>query len=271
MLDPWFKETYPVKHLKKSLFWPVQHQVLRDACAVLFTTEEERLLARESFRPYNISEVVVPYGTSAPPADSPAQQIAFQGAVPEAADNKVLLYLSRIHVKKGIDLLIEAFAETMAHDPQWLLVIAGPDQESLKPQLEALATMRGIGHRIRWPGMLVGDAKWGALRKAAAYILPSHQENFGIAVAEAMACQTPVLITNKVNIWREVEAGGGGLVEADTQDGVQRLLSRFQALSDDEVQIMGAKALETFESRFDVGPMAQGLLEVISKLAPRHV
>ena len=77
------------------------------------------------------------------------------------------------------------------------------------------------GHSL--PGMLQGDMKWGALNAAEVFCLPSHQENFGIAVAEALGCGTPVLISDKVNIWREIEADGAGLVDDDTVDGTSEL------------------------------------------------
>lgn len=78
MLDPWFKRTYPLKHLKKCLYWPwAEYRVLRDARRVLFTTQEERLLARESFRMYRAKEEVVAFGTRQPPADSTALRQAF--------------------------------------------------------------------------------------------------------------------------------------------------------------------------------------------------
>ncbi len=93
--------------------------------------------------------------------------------------------------------------------------------------LERRAAALGLGQKVHWPGMLKGDAKWGAFRECEAFILPSHQENFGIVVAEAMSCGRPVLISNKVNIWREIEIDGAGLVAADDLAGATTLLRRF--------------------------------------------
>ena len=76
-------------------------------------------------------------------------------------------------------------------------------------------------------GMLSGAAKWGALYGCEAFVLPSHQENFGIAVVEALACGRPVLISDQVNIWREIVEDGAGIAEADTEEGVEKLLRRF--------------------------------------------
>ncbi len=107
--------------------------------------------------------------------------------------------------REGVRLLLRGFVEFAKANQDTDLVVAGPDQVGLVPELRAIARDAGIEHRVHFPGMLAGDAKAGAFRGAQAFVLPSHQENFGIVVAEAMACETPVLISDKVQIWREVE------------------------------------------------------------------
>jgi glycosyltransferase involved in cell wall biosynthesis len=100
--------------------------------------------------------------------------------------------------------------------------------------------------------MLRGDAKWGAFYAAEAFVLPSHQENFGIAVAEALACGRPVLLSDKVNIAADIAEDGAGLMEADTADGTERLLERWIALRDEEREAMAARALDCFQARYDM-------------------
>ena len=105
MLDPWFKRYYPMKHLKKSVFWWLrEYAVLRDARAVLFTCEEEMLLARETFWPYSCTERVVPLGTGEPPVNNADQLAAFATAFPHLQDKRIILFLGRLHEKKGCDL-----------------------------------------------------------------------------------------------------------------------------------------------------------------------
>ena len=266
MLDPWFNTTYPLKKLKKMLYWPWQHAVLRDARAVLFTTEEEKVLARESFRPYKVVERVVPYGTATPPAASQAQEDAFYALAPGTKGKKIILSLGRLHPKKGLDLLIEAFYLVFGSQSQWVLVAAGPDEEGSKAKLEAMAAGLGIGNRVFWPGMLRGDSKWGAFRAAEAFCLPSHQENFGISVAEALGCGTPAFISNKVNIWREVVGEGAGVAAPDTLEGTVELLKKLAATSPAELASMGEKAEACFAKHFEASRMATGLLEVIDEL-----
>ena len=113
--------------------------------------------------------------------------------------------------------------------------------------------------------MLEGAAKAGALRSAWAFVLPSHQENFGIAVAEALAAGTPVLVSDQVAIWREVLADGAGLVAPDTLAGTIDVLRRFLALSADDQHAMRRRARRCFASRFDIFRAAESLRLLIEQ------
>lgn len=264
MLDPWFKRTYPLKHLKKWAYWPwADYRVLRDAQAVLFTTEEERLLARQSFWLYKANELVVGYGTSAPPPDAERQRQAFLQCFPQLRGQRLLLFLSRIHPKKGVDLLIEAFAAVAHADPRLQLVIAGPDQVGWQAALQQRAAALGIAERLTWPGMLSGDLKWGAFRCAELFCLPSHQENFGIVVAEALACGLPVAIAEPVNISADVLAAGAGFVHDDTVEGTITSLRQWLALTVYEKEQMGFRGEELFSQRFDFASVAMNLISVL--------
>src|ERR1019366_1589202 len=186
MLDPWFRRTYPLKHLKKWLYWPwAEYRVLRDARRVLFTSDEERRLARQSFWLYRANERIVALGINPPPANADYLKEQFLAAHPRLHGQRILLFMSRIHEKKGCDLLIQAFAKLAHRDPVLHLVVAGPDQSGLVAKLKNLAKDLGVMDRVSWLGMLQGDMKWGAFYSAQAFVLPSHQENFGISVAEA--------------------------------------------------------------------------------------
>jgi glycosyltransferase involved in cell wall biosynthesis len=108
------------------------------------------------------------------------------------------------------------------------------------------------------------------LSAAEAFVLPSHQENFGIAVAEALACGTPVLISNKINIWREIEADAAGLVENDDRAGTVNLLKRWLATPPAARAIMRENARKCFAARFEIERATDSLLEVIANPgAPR--
>jgi glycosyltransferase involved in cell wall biosynthesis len=266
MLDPWFKHTYPFKHMKKWLYWPwADYRVLRDAQAVLFTSEEELLQARKSFWLYRAKEQVIAYGTRTPPDDASSLREKFLAAHPSLRGRRILLFLSRIHEKKGCDLLVRAFARVASREPSLHLVVAGPDQTGWVGSLISLAQEHGVAERISWPGMLQNGMKWGAFYSAEAFVLPSHQENFGIAVAEALGCGLPALISDKVNIWREVRASGAGLVAPDNLQGTVKLLDEWLSLTPAERRAMGDAAKALFLRRFTVDAMATGLLDVVRK------
>jgi glycosyltransferase involved in cell wall biosynthesis len=264
MLDPWFKRRYPLKHVKKWWFWQLfQGPALAAAAAVLFTTDEERVLARESFRPYRVHEQVVGYGASRPLGSAQQQRDAFLSSFPALRARRLVLFLGRIHPKKGGDLLLRGFARVAASVPDLDLVMAGPDAAGERARLEALASQLGIAPRVHWTGMLDGELKWGALRAAEVFALPSHQENFGVAVVEALACGVPVLISDKVNIWREVVEGGCGIVASDEVEGVVTQLRQWLGLSADARRAMTVRATQTFESRFEIGRLAGRLIGLV--------
>jgi glycosyltransferase involved in cell wall biosynthesis len=273
MLDPWFKRTYPLKHLKKWLYWPwAEYRVLRDARAVCFTCEEERRLARQSFRLYQCAEQVLNYGTSAPPDNPDGMKELFFRKYPHLRDKRIILFLGRLHEKKGCDLLLKAFHKLISGNSDFAadstrahLVIAGPDQTGWLRKLKALAASLGIKDRVTWPGMLTGDLKTGALWTAEIFALPSHQENFGIAVVEALACGVPALISNKVNIWREIEQDQAGLVENDDEAGAFNLLRRWFSLSADQRREYRAQARCCFASRFEIRRAARSLTALLER------
>src|SRR6266481_4864459 len=110
----WFKRAYPLKHLKKWLYWPwAEYRVLRNASAVCFTCEEERKLARQSFWLYRCNEKVVAFGTAAPGGDAQAQKRLFLSHYMELQGRRFILFLGRIHPKKGCDLVIRAFTDAL--------------------------------------------------------------------------------------------------------------------------------------------------------------
>jgi glycosyltransferase involved in cell wall biosynthesis len=270
MLDPWFKKRYPLKHLKKWTFWPwADYRVLRDARAVLFTCEEERLLARKSFWLYRCNEEVVNFGTAGVPGDPLIEKEAFLSGFPELRGKRLALFVGRIHPKKSCDLVIHAFEKVLAKDDSadWHLVFVGPDGIGWRKELSRLADRLGVSHRITWTGMIPDVMKWGALRAAEVFLFPSHMENFGIVVSEALSAGLPTLISNQVNIWREIEADGAGLVADDNLEGACRLLRSYLELPAEKKTEMRRAARICFEQRFEIKKAAQALNAVLANAA----
>lgn len=256
-LDGEFCRRPPWKYAKKALYWKLfAHKVIRDASAALFTSEEEMHRAHASFLPYQCNPVVVGNGIAEPPAELPSRKkdvlsrlLKDQNDLPHPP---FLLFLARIHEKKGIDLLLKAFAANQNCLKNRLLVIAGAGPPQLVKTLQDLAATLDIARHVVWTGAVYGQDKWDLIRAAEAYVLPSHQENFGISVVEAMACHRPVLISDKVGIWRDIANGKAGLVAPDDVEGISQLLRRWAGLPAEERVRLGANARKCYLKNFGI-------------------
>jgi glycosyltransferase involved in cell wall biosynthesis len=278
MLDPYFQKApdRKLKAIRNYFYWKlIERNVINNSDGVLFTCEEELQLAKEPFKPYNPKrEINVGYGIESPPRIEEINMEAFFKKCPEVKNRKFLLFMSRIHPKKGLDLLLNAYLKKLEECQQKyptsdedlpILVVAGPGMEKeYGKELRSIVSKNPKGlENVVFPGMLSGHEKWGALYTCAAFLLPSHQENFGIAVVEALACGKPVLISNQVNIWREIEYGGGGFIENDSLEGVERLLDKWFATSEKKKVEMGENAYKIFQDHFSIEPAAKKLKQVI--------
>ena len=280
MLDPYFQKApgRRLKAIRNTVFWKLfEGPVVNNADGVLFTCAQELSLAREPFRPYRPKqELDVGMGVEAPPTQQAGMVPAFLERCPQVAGRPYLLFMSRLHDKKGVDLLIRAYVQLRTEhkqrasdDPMPALVVAGPGLDTpYGAELQALAA--ACPADIHFPGMLSGDAKWGALYGCDAFVLPSHQENFGIAVVEAMACGRPVLISNQVNIWRECQPGG--VIADDTSVGTLNLLTKWRSLSPEQRAELGTEALAAYQRNFAVDEAARRLNAAIGlqRSVPPH-
>ncbi|RXG13100.1 glycosyltransferase involved in cell wall biosynthesis [Leeuwenhoekiella aestuarii] len=265
MLDPYFQkaEGRKLKALRNRVFWQLlEKKVINGVDGILFTCEQELILARTTFPDYHPKkELNVGYGIQAPPAPTEVQQQAFLKKCPEAENQSYWLFLSRVHEKKGVDLLIKGYRKLYEKDTQIpILVIAGPGMDTeYGKTLKKLA----VGLPVYFTGMLKGDQKWGALYGANWFILPSHQENFGIAVVEALACGTPVAISDQVNIWREIDEGQCGVVFSDTSKGVYNGLKEILGYSEEDTKLK-ERAYSVFQNFFTVDQAAKQLIQKLN-------
>jgi glycosyltransferase involved in cell wall biosynthesis len=212
-LDPWLRRRGRMQKAVANLLW--QRRMLRGAAAFHFTTDEEARLAGKL--PSHVPKVIVPLGIDWQSFQKLPPPTSFGGA-------PVVLFLGRIAAKKGVDVLIRGFARLAQNFADARLVVAGPDDEGLRPELVALAEREGIAARVLFPGMLHGDQKLAALAAADVWALSSHTENFGIAVMEALAAGVPTVISPAVNLAGEIERAGAGMVAETDPEAVARAL-----------------------------------------------
>ncbi|MBD8389763.1 glycosyltransferase [Dysgonomonas sp. BGC7] len=265
MLDPYFQKAKgrKLKAIRNWLFWKlIENRVVNNVDGILFTCKEELLLAREPFFPYKPKrELNIGYGVLPPPEYNTEMGNVFFEKCIHWNKKPLWLFLSRIHEKKGVDILIKAYLKLKLENnelPQ--LIVAGPGLgTNFGKEIQKIAKNN---MDILFPGMLAGDSKWGAFYNCEAFILPSHQENFGIAIVEAMACAKPVLITNKVNIWREIKAGEGGFIGFDTEESVYEMLKDWLSLSSQKKIEIGENAQNTYVQSFSIKEMADKMINV---------
>ena len=275
MLDPWFQKekTRKIKAIRNIIYWHlIEKKVVNQVDAVLFTCDEEMLLAKKTFYGYNPKkEINVGYGIQEPPQKNEIELEAFYNKFDINTSIPYFLFLSRIDFKKGVDLLLKAYNTILQEsvDPNVIpnLVIAGSGFESEygKGLLKYIEIYPLLKQKLCLTGLLNAEMKWAAIFGCEAFVLPSHQENFGIAVAEALACEKPVLITNKINIYREIEKGGGGIIEEDTLTGTIKNLKQWIALDAESKILMGKNAKKIYENNFKNEFAAQKLFDILNQ------
>ena len=279
MLDPYFQRASgrKLKAIRNSLYWKfIEEKIINSAQALLFTCEEEKRLARFPFNPYKPKkESVVGLGVEAPPEEHSKMYTAFSEQCAGLNGSRYILFLSRIHEKKGVDILINAYGTwrkdllaKSAPNKQHIipkLVIAGPGIDSAygKSITRLINSEKALMDSVLFPGMLINDSKWGAFYSCDAFILPSHQENFGIAVVEAMACGKPTLISDQVNIWREIDKENAGIVYPDTPEGTLKMILKWAKMSGDERLRMGENAKTAYKNYFTVENTSERLLNAL--------
>lgn len=272
MLDPWFQKskTRRLKALRNEIYWRIiEKQVVNSADAILFTCAEELELAKHAFVGYNPKKTVnVGYGIAEPPKYQPSMDVALKNEWPKFDKKKYWLFLSRINEKKGIDMLIKAYEQLLSvaniNDvPDLAIIGPGIDGHFGQSILSMVEKSIDLKKKIHFVGMLMGDAKWGAIYNCEAFVLPSHQENFGIVIAEALACSKPVLITNQVNIWHEIEQSGSGLICKDNVTSIYSMLKKFYDLKEEDKKLMSINARLAFETFFEVTKTAGKFINAI--------
>lgn len=239
MLDPYFLKSYKQRSVKRGYWALLEGSTIKGAKGLFFTAQAEEEKARSSYPLSGIKAWQVGYGIRDPeraPVESRRQDPGTQ-----------LLFMSRIHPKKGLDIAIEAVRDS---SEEVSLDVCGDGDSQYFVDLKMLAAP--LGSRVRWHGFTSGEEKWRRIEQCDAMILTSHQENFGVIVAEAMSVARPVLISREVNIWREIVEDKAGLVCDDNVDSAKQMIEAFRRLSQEERLEMGLRARDSFLRRYTI-------------------
>lgn len=248
MLEPWIIARHYWTR-KVPALWLYQKRAVKEADYLHATAESEKAnLLRLGF---NDRIAVIPNGIE-------VENISMKKSWKRTGK---ILFLSRIHVKKGLDFLMEAVAALKDRMQGYEVWIAGEGEQSYIEELKRLAGRLGIERQVRFLGGVYGDRKWQMLREADLFVLSTYSENFGIVVAEALACGTPV-ITTRGTPWQELETRHcGWWTEVGTIPTVHALADFLQK-SDAELVCMGRNGRRLVEEKYSSRQMAQKMLEL---------
>lgn len=267
-LDPW---SLGQKNIRKKIFWQLfAKRMMQEAAAIHYTTRDEQRLAETALGLKR--GVVIPLGIDDKYLESSNGENAFIKKYPELQGSPYLLSLSRLHPKKNIEALIEAFLKLSQESEfkTWKLVIAGDGDTSYLNELKELVKLHEGIDKVLFVGWLKGDEKLGALRGAELYALPSHQENFGLSVVEAMACGTPVLISEQVNLAADVAQSGAGWVTTLAMDSLSSSL-REAMIDKIERDKRGAAARQLVQTQFTWPVVTEKLMTLYRNLTTDSV
>jgi len=250
---------------KKSLYLRmVERPIMRRATGLVALTEEEIA----SFRAFGLKTPIhlVPNGIDVTRFRRQAQPASLAG-LEIAEDQQLILFLGRIHETKGADVLVDAFVRIAQEHPNAVLVLAGNDEQGLLAALRAKIDAAGLGHRLRCPGLVTGELKLDLLARADVFVLPSVGEGLSMAILEALASGTPVVISRECNLAVVERAAAGAVVNRTPEDfaaGISRFLSNPELLHD-----AGQRAFELARDEFGWPPILDRLESIYAGAKPR--
>ncbi len=253
------------KRLMEFLF---EHRNIRRAAAHACSPRRKNRNWRR-LHTFETPGLVVPLGIDADEFAAMPEPGSFRRRHPEIGDKPIILFFGRINFKKGLDILAKAFGAVARRRQDVHLVIAGPDNEGWGARVRTWLDEEGVLGRTTFTGMLLGPDKLAVLRDASLFVLPSYSENFGLAVIEAMAAGLPVIISDQVNIWREVETGRAGrVIPCDATALADQIL---ELLADpDAAAGMGQKGRALVQERFQWPRIAPRLAEAYVRIIDEH-
>ena len=244
-LDPWSMRQKPVR---KRVFWSLAGRAMLSGAAAVHYTSQAEKAATESLLDVNHG-TVIPLGIEAP--------LSTNGDSPR---DRYVLVLSRLHPKKGLDVLIDAFVQPKFED--WRLIIAGDGPVEYVDLLKRRAAR--ASERIVFTGWLDGEKKDAMLRGASLLVLPSYQENFGLCVMEALARSVPVLVSPHVNLANEIAAANAGWIAPVEKHAVDRALA--EALSDEGELAKRGRAGKLLSQQYSWERVASSLVELYREI-----
>lgn len=230
-LDPYFKQEF-YKCLKKKIYWSlVEKKNLIYSKSLLLTSNNEKKLIKHTYvNTDGIKKKVVEYGILKQKLNIKKSENLFYTKFKKLKNIDYFIYLGRFHKKKGCEIILGVLAKLKKNKIKIKVLMAGPNNEYKKKLIEDAYKLR-IDDMIIWSDTLIHDLKWIALKKSEAMILPSHGENFGVSLVEAMSLSKPVITTTKVNISDKIFSTKSGIITSNNLNSFYKGVIKFLRFS----------------------------------------
>tara|TARA_Y100000590_G_scaffold453729_2_gene599306 strand:+ start:1420 stop:2589 length:1170 start_codon:yes stop_codon:yes gene_type:complete len=251
-LDPFFKLNY-FKALKKKIYWfLIEKKNLLHSKSLLLTSDLEKKQINKTYvNTHGIKKTIVTYGILKPKINKKKTIKLFYKKFPKLYHKPFLLFMSRFHEKKGCEILIKSVKKILNKDLQINILLAGPGS-AYKNKIKNLSQKLNLEQNLFWSDTLTGNLKWGAILSSQAMVLPSHGENFGVALVESLSCQRPVLTTNKVCIYKIIKNYKAGFISENSENSFTNILIKYLNLNKNQIRKIRKNSEKCFDENFNL-------------------
>lgn len=274
-----YPDLFYKKIWKKGIYyWLILGKAMKNTAAIHYTTEDESQKTHSFFSLKNRS-MIIPNGIDLSEFSCLSDRGKLSARYLHLKDKKVILFLGRINWKKGLDILVDAFARLARDSDDVHLLIAGGDEERYSRRVKRWIRKHGMNYadyalnhkdseekaRVTFTGMLIGEEKLEAFRGSDIFVLPSYSENFALSVVEAMASRLPVVISNKVGLYNEIKRNNAGIIVETNAESLYQGIKLLLDNSDlkEEIAINGRKLAE---EQYGIDKVADQMIEAFTQI-----
>ena len=265
-LDPFFRLNF-IKRIKKQLYWNIiEKKNLLNSKSLLITSVGEKNSLNNTFvDTSNIKKKIVKYGIYKEKINEKNVLEKFYNKFPELKKNSFYLFLGRYHEKKGCEIIINSI-NSLKKNFNSKILLAGPiNKTKYEQKLLELIKINKLEKIILFSNALYGDEKWGAIKASKAMLLPSHGENFGISLVEALSLKKPVITTDKVNISKIIKKFNAGLISKDNLNSFKLKLKEFENYKQKKLSLISNNAITCFKKNFDLADKNKSFSKTINE------
>ncbi len=264
-LDPFFGSDF-FKSFKKKFYWYfIEKKNLLKCKSILLTTNQEKILLKNTYvNTENIKKKIIKYGIFKKNLNKLNLKKNFYRKYPYLKKKKFLLYLGRFHEKKGCDILIKSIAFLKKKEIELNILLAGPDSKE-KLHYKKISKKLDLNKNIFWSDAIYGDMKFGAILASEGMVLPSHGENFGVALVESLSMSKPVITTFKVNIFKQIIKHNAGIISNDNFKDFSKALIHFNSFTKIKKKVLSKNAFNCFNKNFNLNVKDEKTLKLFKQ------